>query len=112
MEKNHNHQDEAKQSDREKLAEFNHQIQNIDQRLSEVQERISVGVKEAHADYEQLCVEFTNLNQTLQNYRQNTHSQDLEFYLMFLEINTYFIGVKNKIEITHYLIMLFQNILK
>ena len=96
----------------ELLTNVNQEINELNQKLSSIQERISVGVKEATHDYEELCEAFKSVGKQLQMCRDALPPDELRFYLFFLEINSNFHILQNKIEITHYLIMIFENLLK
>lgn len=97
----------------ELLTKLNQRINKLNEKLSAVQERVSVGVREAQDDYRNIRAQFENIGHESKLLRQSLPiDEELKFYLLFLEINFNYNLLKNKIELTHYLIMIFQSLLK
>ncbi len=94
----------------EKLSLLSKSINQLDSDLSDVQERISLGVTEAYADYQAISHKFMAVKTDIHKLQTEIAVRDTNLYLLFLDIKSCFNALKNKLEFTRYFKVLFDAI--
>lgn len=94
----------------EELAVINTALSALDQNLSDLQQRLSLGVPEAKADYDLAVQEFHRIRLVIHKLQTMIEPAASKPYILFVDLKSCFNCVKNKIETTRYLKVLFTRI--
>ncbi|WP_338965688.1 hypothetical protein [Spiroplasma endosymbiont of Sarcophaga carnaria] len=83
-------------------------VQDVNLDLSELQERASLNNSTVVDDYENITGQIKNIEKEICELEYKFDITEISLYLIFLDLKLSFNILKNKLEVTKYLIKLFK----